>query len=148
LRRTPLNPGEQARLQQALSDDHDGSILNNLGDYLNNPESANGDGILRHIFGEKQSTVTRGLANGTSLEQNQIGELLRIAAPLVMGMLGKQSRPGDSGGSSVSAILGAQTRQVGRSNPGLLGILNTLLDSDGDGSAVDDIMGMIGKSRR
>lgn len=87
------------------------------------------------------------LASGTSLEQNRIGELLRIAAPLVTGMPGRQSLPGDSGGSSVSAILGAQTRQVGRSNPGLLGILNTPLDSDVDGSAVDDIMGMIGKPR-
>ncbi len=148
LAKNSSKPEGASSLQQALINDHDGSILNDLGDYLNNPESANGDGILRHIFGERQSTVTRGLASGTNLEQNQVGELLRIAAPLVMGMLGRQSQPGDSGGSAVSALLGAQTRQARRANPGLLGKLNMLLDADGDGSAVDDIIGMIGRSRR
>jgi hypothetical protein len=34
---------------------------------------------------------------------------------------------------------------VKKKNPGLMGMLNTLLDSDKDGSAIDDVVGMIGR---
>lgn len=60
LARNSSQPEGASSLQQAISKDHDGSVLNDLGAYLSNPDSANGTGILRHIFGERQSTVTKG----------------------------------------------------------------------------------------
>lgn len=52
--------------------------------------------------------------------------------------------------------MGALSRRAGRSNlggteavqPGVLGMLTPLLDSNKDGSVTDDVMGMLGKFLR
>ncbi len=145
LAKNSSNPEGARSLQEAVSKDHDGSILDNLGGFLNDPHAANGDGILRHVLGARQNTVTSALARGTDLEQNQIGELLRIAAPLIMGLLGSRNRTESLDAGSIGTLLGSETRAVKRKDPGLMGVLNTLLDSDQDGSAIDDVMGMIAR---
>ncbi len=136
--------GAQA-LNQALTQDHDGSILNDLPGFLDNPQASNGTGILKHVLGGQQSTVTRGLARGTGLDNNQVGQLLQIAAPLVMGALGQQRQQNGLDTNGLSTFLGGQQQQVQQSNPDLMGALNTLLDANQDGSAVDDVLGMVGK---
>ncbi len=40
--------------------------------------------------------------------------------------------------------LGKQRQQAQESNPGLMGILTGLLDKNKDGSALDDVIGMVG----
>ena len=41
---------------------HDGSVLNNLGSYLQNPDLKDGEGILNHLFGNN----TQNVANAVS----------------------------------------------------------------------------------
>ncbi len=79
------------------------------------------------------------------LDSNKIGQLLQIAAPLVMGLLGKQQQQEGFDTNSLSSFLGSQQQQEQQSNPDLMGVLNNLLDADSDGSALDDILGMAGK---
>ena len=136
--------GAQA-LHQALSQDHDGSILNDMSGFLDNPKAANGAGILGHILGGQQPVVTQGLAQGTGLNGSQVGQLLQIAAPLVMGMLGQHQQQNGFDPNGLSAFLGGQQQQAQQSNPDMMGVLNTLLDTNRDGSAVDDVLGMVGK---
>lgn len=49
--RNASNPEGAASLHEAVRNDHDGSIFDNLGDYVTNPQSASGTGILGHVFG-------------------------------------------------------------------------------------------------
>ena len=51
LARNASAPQGAESLHQAINNDHDGSILDNLMGYLGNPQSANGAGILSHVFG-------------------------------------------------------------------------------------------------
>ena len=136
--------GAQA-LHQALANDHDGSIMNNVSGFLDNPQAANGAGILGHVLGGKEPVVRQGLAQGTGLDTNQIGQLLQIAAPLVMGMIGQQQQQKNLDPNGLSVFLGGQQQAAQQSNPDVMGVLNTLLDSNRDGSAVDDVLGMVGK---
>ncbi len=136
--------GAQA-LHQALTQDHDGSILNDVSGFLNNPQAANGAGILGHILGGQQPVVTQGLAQGTGLNGDQVGQLLQIAAPLVMGMLGQHQQQNGLKPNGLSSFLGSQQQQVQQSNPDLMGTLNTLLDTNQDGSAMDEVAGLMGK---
>ena len=138
-------PEEAQALHQALSQDHDGSILNDMSGFLDNPQAANGAGILGHILGGQQPVVTQGLAQGTGLNGSQVGQLLQIAAPLVMGMLGQHQQQNGFDPNGLSAFLGGQQQQAQQSNPDMMGVLNTLLDTNRDGSAVDDVLGMVGK---
>lgn len=136
--------GAQA-LHQALSNDHDGSILGDLSGFLGNPQTADGAGILGHVLGGQQPVVTQGLAKSTGLDGEKIGQLLQIAAPLVMGLLGRQQQQQGLDPDHLSSFLGGQQQMAQQTNPDLMGTLNTLLDLDRDGSALDDVVGLMGK---
>ncbi|NJN95513.1 MAG: DUF937 domain-containing protein [Anaerolineales bacterium] len=79
-------------LHQALNQDHNGAIFNDMAGFLSNPQAANGAGILGHVLGAKQDFVQTGLAQQTGLDAGSIGQLLTIAAPLVMVRWAKLSR--------------------------------------------------------
>jgi hypothetical protein len=132
-------------LHQALAQDHDGAIFNDMAGFLSNPQAANGAGILGHVLGPKQDLVQNGLAQQTGLDAATIGQLLTIAAPLVMGALGKTQQEQGFDANGLSSFLGQQQQAAQQSDPGLMGLLGSLLDMDKDGSALDDILGLAGK---
>ena len=136
--------GAQA-LHQALAEDHDGSILNDVPGFLNNPQAANGAGILGHVLGSQQPAVTQGLAQNTGLNGAQVGQLLQIAAPLLMGAVGQQQQQQGLDTNGLSSLLGGQQQMVQQSNPDMMSMLNSLLDTNRSGSALDEILGMVGK---
>jgi hypothetical protein len=132
-------PDGAQKLNLAIEKEHDGSLLDNLGGFLNNPALANGAGILEHIFGRKRGKVEDGIAGGTGLNAGQIAMLLQILAPIVMAALGKakNSRGLDSGG--LAGMLQKNKAAAQREDGGLLGSLTSMLDADGDGSAANDL---------
>ncbi len=145
LSRNASQPSGAQSLLGALDRDHDGSVLDDLAGFLGNPESANGAGILGHILGGKQQVVSKGLSQGTGLNMAQIGKLLTIAAPLVMGFLGRNKRQQNFDAGGLADFLGGQSQRAQEENPDMMGALGNLLDLDGDGSAADDVLGIVGK---
>ncbi|MBN2081977.1 DUF937 domain-containing protein [bacterium] len=133
-----------ASLTGALERDHDGSILDNVGGFLDAPEQGNGAGILQHVLGDKRTGVEEKLAEKTGLASGSLGKLLEMAAPLVMGALGRRQREGGIGMEQLSQFLGGQ-REESESSAGLLGMVSGLLDADKDGDVLDDIAGLTGK---
>lgn len=135
----------------ALSSKHDGSILDNLGGLfsggVDDSVMKDGAGILGHLLGDKQPVVENTLSEKSGLDAGSIAEILKIAAPIIMGFMGKQQRQSkisDSGGLNtlLGSMLGGQPQQ----NQSLI---TTLLDSDGDGSILDDVAGMVlGSSKK
>lgn len=139
------SPQGAQNLMSALSNKHDGSILNNLGGLFNGGVDDNimqdGAGILGHVFGNKQPQVENALSQKSGLDAGTVAQILKIAAPIVMGYLGKetaQSNVSDSSGMNtlLGSMLGGQPQQ----NQSLI---TTLLDADGDGSILDDVAGMV-----
>ena len=54
LARNASEPQGAERLHEAINNDHDGSILDNVVSYLGNPQSANGAGRLSSTYGSGQ----------------------------------------------------------------------------------------------
>ena len=133
-------------LAQAVSEDHDGSILDDVPGYIDRAESGPGAGILRHVLGPKQNTVATGLSQATGLDTGKTAQLLTMLAPLVMGALGraKQERGLDAGG--LSTLLAGEDQHLKEAAPGVMGALNRFLDKDSDGSIMDDVGGMLGRA--
>jgi len=88
LARNASQPQGAESLHQAINNDHDGGIFANLMGYLGNPQSANGAGILGHVFGDQQPVVAGNLAQAAGMDQNSASGLLETIAPLVMGGAG------------------------------------------------------------
>lgn len=138
LARNAAQPEGAQALHEAVADDHDGSILDNLTGYLDNPQVANGAGILGHVFGEQRGVAESNLAQATGLDQGAAGNLMEMVAPLVMGAVGRKQQQGGFDASALSQFLNEQ-HQAQTAQPGLMGRLSTLLDANSDASVVDDL---------
>lgn len=130
----------------ALDRDHDGSVLDDLAGLIGTAGAGQGTGeaLLGHILGGQLGTVTQAVSQASGLEASRVGPLLGILAPIVMGAVGRFWRAsGNQGGAGdLAGLLAGATSQAGAGD--LLGMVTNLLDRDKDGSAVDDVVGMLG----
>jgi hypothetical protein len=138
-RNSSRQDGAQA-LSNALAKDHDGSILDNLPDFIDNFQAGPGDGILRHVLGDKRGAIEERLSQKSSLDLGSITKLLTMAAPLVMGFLGRSQKKDGLDVGALAGLLGAEREQARRVAPQSTGLLGQLLDTDGDGDITDDVV--------
>ena len=156
LARNTSEPQGAENLNNAL-DQHDGSILDNLGglgsmifggqqEAAPPPPQYNAGGILGHILGGSQGQVAQQVSNQTGLGMGQVAQILMMLAPIVMGYLGrqKQSQGLDAGGLGglLGGLMGGQQQQQQSSGNPMMDMISGMLDSDRDGSAMDDIASM------
>jgi len=144
LARNAARPEGAQQLHQAVANDHDGSIFDNLPGFLGDPQTANGAGILGHVFGEQKGAIQETVAQTAGLDQNTAGNILEMVAPLVMGAVGQTQRQNDLDPGGLSDFLDTQRQQTEESAPGLTGALNSMLDSNKDGSVTDDLGRLLG----
>jgi len=142
LARNASQPQEAQSLHEAVANDHDGGIFDNLMGYLGNPQSANGAGILGHVFGSQQPAIENNLAQATGMDQGSAGGLLETLAPLVMGSLGKAQQENGLDASGLSNLLNNQQTEAQANAPDAMSMLNSMLDQNNDGSSMDDIKRM------
>ena len=145
MKKNAQTPEGAAGLMGALSGKHDGSILDNLGGLFQGGVDDNvlqdGAGILGHVLGGKQDTVTNALSSQSGMDAGAVGNILKVAAPLLMGVLGKQSKQsGVSDASGLNGLLGGMLGGQPKQNQSLIA---SLIDADGDGSILDDVAGMV-----
>jgi hypothetical protein len=146
LAKNAAEPQGAENLANTLQKNHDGGILSNLGDYLNNSSSDNsssdsndGIGILGHIFGQKQGAVARQISKNSGLDMGQIAQLLIVLAPIVMAYLGRQKQQQNLDADGLSNILGQKQEQIQSSNNSILEKIMDYVDSNQDGNSMDDI---------
>ena len=143
LARNASQPQGAQDLHQAVASDHDGSILDQLTSYIGNPQAANGSGILSHVLGGDRPAVENNLAQATGMDQNSAGNLLEMVAPLVMGAVGREQQQNGLDPNGLSQFL-AQQQQAQPADPGLMGSISSMLDSNRDGSVTDDLSRIAG----
>lgn len=134
-----------------------------------------GNDILGQIFGTKEvsRTVAGHAAEQTGIDSGMLKKMLPILAMLVAGYMAKQSSGGEGGGlgGMLGGLLGGGGQAAGGgglggmlgnvlggalgggqaaapAGGGGLGGLASMLDFDGDGNPLDDIIGMAGKLAR
>jgi hypothetical protein len=143
LARNASQPQGAEDLHQAVASDHDGSILDQLTSYIGNPQAANGSGILSHVLGGDRPAVESNLAQATGMDQDSAGNLLEMVAPLVMGAVGREQQQNGLDPNGLSQFL-AQQQQAQPADPGLMGSISSMLDSNRDGSVTDDLSRIAG----
>ncbi len=153
------SPQGAESLNTALEQDHDGSLLGNLGGLGSllfggqqaaapPPRQADAGGILGHIFGNSQGQVAQEVSNKSGLSLSQVAPILMMLAPIVMSYLGQQKQQQGVGADGLGGLLGgllgggaSQAAPQSSGNP-MLDMASNALDSDRDGSAMDDIASM------
>ncbi len=122
------------------------------------PEPTNvaaGNDILGQIFGSKDvsRSVASAGASQTGLDPELLKKMLPLLAMLVGGYLSSRGGGQDGGfGSILGSILGGgqQAAPAAPAAPagGMLGGLGSLIDMNGDGNPLDDLLGMAAKLGR
>ena len=150
-RQAQAQPGGLDGLGGLLGTLGGGSLLDNV----LSPEPTDvsrGDDVLGQIFGSKDvsRTVAQNAAAQSGLDPGLLKKMLPMMAMLVAGYMARQggaAAPDDSGlGGMLGGLLGGGA-PTSRAAPGGGG-LGSLLDMDGDGNALDDILRMAGKAFR
>ncbi|MBR9757656.1 MAG: DUF937 domain-containing protein [Algicola sp.] len=147
MKRNAQTPQGAEGLMNALGNNkHDGSILDNLGGLFSGGVDAgvlnDGSKILGHVLGNKEQNVTNALGAKSGLDAGAVSEILKVAAPILLGFLGKQTRQQNVNSSSgLESLLGGLIQ--GNSPKQEQSFLEAILDADGDGSVIDDVAGMV-----
>lgn len=146
LAKKATSPDEAANISHAVERDHDGSILDNLGSFFSKGDASEGQSILNHVLGSKTDHVAKFVSKDAGVDEGVASKILAMAAPLVMGFLGKRNKE-TSNETGIGDILGSFLKSSGSNQS--QNMIEKLLDKDNDGSVVDDIMdmgkGMLGK---
>jgi hypothetical protein len=117
---------------------------------------ARGNDVLGQIFGSKDvsRTVASHAASRTGLDPSMLKKMLPILAMLVSGYLSKRrSQAGTAGlggndlGGLLGGVLGAGAGGAPQAGGGLGG-LASMLDADGNGNPLDDILRAAARQRR
>ncbi|OZV68562.1 DUF937 domain-containing protein [Winogradskyella aurantia] len=146
MERNAATPDGAEGLMGALNKKHDGSILDNLGDLfgggVDDAVKTDGSKILSHVLGHRQQGVQQVIGQKAGLDAGSVANILEVAAPILMGVLGKQARQNNVRsqndlGSLLGGMLGGNDARNQQS------FLEQVLDADGDGSVVDDVAGML-----
>lgn len=140
-------------------------------DILGQAESiSDGNAILGHILGSKDVSrnVAGHAAQATGVDFGALKKMLPMLATVVMGSLSKQTSQagileqaaggalgnilggalgggGNSGGGGLGGLVGSVLGGGQKKSSGAMDMLGSFLDSDNDGSALDDILGMAKK---
>ena len=146
MKRNASTPQGAEGLLGALNSKHDGSILENLGGLFSGGVDSNvlddGGKILGHVLGGKQKNVENALSQQSGIDAGSVAQILKVAAPILMGVLGnqaKQQNVNSQGG--LEGLLGGLLK--GNSPQNEQSFLESILDADGDGSIIDDVAGMV-----
>ncbi len=133
-----------------------GGLLGQLGgggllDQVLSPQRtdpAPGNDVLGQIFGSKDvsRTVADNASSTSGLDAGLLRKMLPLLAMLVTGYLARQGQGAQApqAGGGLGGLLGGLLGGGG-GNAGGLGGLGALLDQDGDGNALDDILRMAGR---
>ena len=118
-------------------------------------DTSKGDAVLGEIFGSRDfsRTVAQNASAQSGLDPALLKKMLPMLAMLVTGFMAKRSAGetpsgglGGLGGMLGSVLGGGQSAGAGAG--GGLGGLVAMLDANGDGNALDDILRMAGKAFR
>ena len=145
MKRNAATPDGAASLNSALENNkHDGSLLDNLGGLLSggglDDLMSDGGGILGHVLGGKQERVEQTISKTSGVDAGSVGQIIKMAAPIIMGILGSQKRKDNVSQNGLGDLLGSV---LGSQSTNDQSLIETLLDADGDGSVIDDVAGMV-----
>lgn len=145
MKKNVSTPQGASGLMNALSSKHDGSILDNLGGLFGGGVDQSvlddGAGILGHVLGNKQPHVENALSQKSGMDAGSIAQILKIAAPILLGFLGRQKAQNNvNDASGMNTLLGSMLGGQPRQNQSLI---ESLIDADGDGSVLDDVADMV-----
>ncbi len=115
------SPGGNEAVLDAI-EQQDTSILDQLGDLLGGGQGSDklqqaGGGLLESVFGGDNSGMINTIAKSLGLDPNLVNKLIKMAAPIVMAVIGKYAKANSLDKSGVANLLSEQKSYLGNYLP-------------------------------
>ncbi|NJW53325.1 DUF937 domain-containing protein [Salinimicrobium oceani] len=146
---TDAPDGAQKLNAELEKEKHDGSVLDKIGIGGLSGLMGEGSGILGHVLGGSQSKIATAVGSAIGMDAGKVNKLLQMAAPVVMGILGKQKRKDNvESGGGISDLVGSV---LGSNSSHDQSLLETFMNSDKGENIAGNVAGKIfggkGKSK-
>lgn len=116
------DPQGELSLAEALNQHADSPLQSADQVPLDRVDTADGEKILGHVFGNQTDGVAQALSSQAGVSNDLVKKLLPVLAPIVLSYLAKQLRGGNAAaGDVLGQVLGGAGQQAGGANTGMLG---------------------------
>lgn len=141
IKKNTNEPEGAAKLNSELEKTkHDGSILDNIKDKALTGFMEEGSGIIGHIFGGSSSKIAQAVSSATGMDTSKVTKIIKMAAPVVLGILGKQKRKDGVDKAGISSLVGSV---LGSNSHHDQSLLESFMDSDRAGEIGKDVTGKL-----
>jgi hypothetical protein len=138
---TDAPDGAQKLNAELEKEKHDGSVLDKIGIGSLSGLMGEGSGILGHVLGGSQSKIATAVGSAIGMDSAKVSKLLQMAAPVVMGILGKQKRKDNvKSGGGISDLVGSV---LGSNSAHDQSLLETFMNSDKGENIAGNVAGKI-----
>ncbi len=137
---TTSSEGAEKLNSELEKEKHNGSILDSLKSGDLSGILSEGSGIIGHIFGGKQDKIVDAVSSATQMDASKVSRIIKMAAPVIMGILGKQKRKDDVGKGGISSLVGSV---MGTNSSHDQSLLETFMDADDDSNIGGQLTGKL-----
>jgi OmpA-OmpF porin, OOP family len=104
---------------------HDGSAMDNIAGLLGGGKATDsflsgGSSLITTLLGNNAGTIANIIGGLSGMKGGSVSSMLSMAAPLIMGMIGKQTNASGMGASALSSLLSSQASTVNAALPAQL----------------------------
>ena len=120
-------------ITQTAKQQNESGILSNLGSFFDNEGGGllnKGAGLLNGLFGNKVDGLTGLLSNFSGVKSASVSSLMSMAAPALMGLIGKHASENNLNAGSITSLLNSQKANINAAIPSGLN-LSSVLDNFG-----------------
>ncbi len=91
--------------------------MDNIGSFLGSSAAAGGGGMLNSLLGSQLTPIQNAIAQKTGLPPAVVGKVLAIAAPMLIGYVGKMVTQQKMDSAGLTSLLGEQSKLAMQSSP-------------------------------
>ncbi len=132
------NSGGSHEIAQMASEHHSSGLLGGLGNFFGNDGGGllnKGAGIIGSLFGDKLGGLTGLISNFAGVKSSTSSSLLSMAAPAILGLLGKHAASSNMNAGGLASFLGSQAESVKSAMPSGFNLSSVLGDWGGSAKA-------------
>ncbi len=114
--------GASNLMNMIKSGGHDGSAMDNLAGLLGGGKATDsflsgGSSLITSLLGNNAGTIANLIGSASGMKGGSVSSMLSMAAPLIMGMIGKHTASTGMGASALSSLLASQAPAINAALP-------------------------------
>jgi hypothetical protein len=140
LSNTAAKPGGADMITSMMGQLGGNNPMDNLGGFLGSPAAAGGSGMVSSLLGSQLAPVQNAISQKTGLPPAIVGKVLSIAAPMLLGYVGKMFAGKKLDQQGLTTLLGEQSKMAMQSSPDAANMAKQLLGSQPEAAGASGML--------